>query len=84
MTLRHIKIFLTVCENGNNLTKSAEKLFIAQPAVSFAISELEHYYGVRFFDRISHRPDITAHSLMIWRRGSGTGDPWAFCGSVQA
>ena len=65
MTLRHIKICLTVCENGNNLTKSAEKLFIAQPAVSFAISELEHYYGVRFFDRISHRLYLTEAGKMF-------------------
>lgn len=65
MTLRHIKIFLTVCENGNNLTKSAEKLFIAQPAVSFAISELEHYYGVKFFDRISRRLYLTEAGKMF-------------------
>lgn len=40
MTLRHIRIFVTVyqCES---ITKAAEKLHLAQPSVSLAISELE-------------------------------------------
>lgn len=37
MTLRHIRIFLAVCENGNNITRAAEQLLLAQPAVSLAI-----------------------------------------------
>lgn len=42
MTLRHIRIFVTVyqCES---ITKAAEKLHLAQPSVSLAISELEEY-----------------------------------------
>lgn len=70
MTLRHIKIFLTVCECGNNLTKAAEKLFIAQPSVSFAIHELEDFYGVKFFDRISRRLYITEAGKMFWNYAS--------------
>ena len=54
MTLRHIRIFVTVyqCES---ITKAAEKLHLAQPSVSLAISELEEYYGLRLFDRMSRR-----------------------------
>lgn len=59
MTIRYMKIFLAVCECGNNMTKAAERLNMAQPAVSLAISELERYYGVRLFDRISRRLYIT-------------------------
>lgn len=55
MTIRHIKIFEAVCECDFNTTKAAEKLHMTQPAVSLAISELESYYGVRLFDRISRR-----------------------------
>ncbi len=55
MTIRHIKIFEAVCECGCNTTKAAEQLHMTQPAVSLAISELESYYGVRLFDRISRR-----------------------------
>lgn len=58
MTLRHLKIFVTVCELGT-VTAAGEKLYIAQPSVSLAISELEAYYGVKLFDRISKRLYIT-------------------------
>ena len=54
MTLRHIKIFVTVCQTGS-ITAAGEKLFIAQPSISVAISELENYYGIKLFDRISKR-----------------------------
>lgn len=59
MTLRHIRIFLAVCDNGCNVTRAAEALYMAQPAVSAAIRELENEYGVRLFDRISRRFYIT-------------------------
>ena len=58
MTLRHLRIFTTVYETGGT-TAAAEKLHIAQPSVSLAISEMEKYYGVRFFDRISRRLMVT-------------------------
>lgn len=58
MTLRHLKIFVTVCETGS-ATAAGEKLHIAQPSISLAISELEDYYGIKLFDRISKRLHIT-------------------------
>ncbi len=59
MTLRHMKIFRSVCENGYNATKTAEDMHMTQPAVSLAIKELEQYYGVVLFDRIGRRLKIT-------------------------
>ena len=59
MTIRHLKIFLTVCKNNFNTTKAAEELHMTQPAVSLAIKELEQYYGVALFDRIGKRLKIT-------------------------
>ncbi len=59
MTIRHIRIFLTVCDCGCNLTKAAEKLYTAQPAVTVAIHELEKYYGVNLFDRLGRRLYLT-------------------------
>ena len=53
MTLRHLKIFVAVCEYGS-ITHAAEHLFLAQPAVSVAISELEKYYGVPLFLSLIH------------------------------
>nr|WP_122012389.1 LysR family transcriptional regulator [Maliibacterium massiliense] len=58
MTLRHMRIFVAVCDHGG-VTKAAEALYMAQPSVSLAIRELEQYYGARFFDRISRRLYLT-------------------------
>lgn len=63
MTLRHIKIFLAVCENDCNITRAARALYMAQPAVSQAIADLEHYYGVQLFERLSRRLCITEAGL---------------------
>ena len=74
MTLRHIRIFLAVCENGNNTTRAARALYLAQPAVSRAVAELEEYYGVRLFDRIG--PVMWTHSARHtpgWMCASGWG-----------
>lgn len=54
MKIRHLRIFKMVCEE-ESITKAAEKLFMTQPAVSSAISELEGHLGVYLFDRISRR-----------------------------
>ena len=58
MTLRHVKIFTTVCETSS-VTEAAEKLYIAQPSVSLAIKEMEEYYGIKLFDRISKKLYLT-------------------------
>lgn len=54
MTLRHMKIFVAVFRHSN-VTRAADELHLAQPSVSFAIRELEKYYGIRLFDRIGKR-----------------------------
>lgn len=58
MTIRHLKIFICVCKH-QSMTKAAEELFIAQPAVSNTISEIEKNYNVKLFDRINKRLFIT-------------------------
>lgn len=58
MTIKHLKIFIAVCECGST-TKAAERLYIVQPSVSHAISELERYYKVNLFDRINQRLVLT-------------------------
>lgn len=54
MTLRHMRIFVAIC-TYNSITKAADNLFLAQPTVSLAIKEMEEYYGVSLFNRISHK-----------------------------
>ncbi|MBQ9942353.1 MAG: LysR family transcriptional regulator [Christensenellaceae bacterium] len=58
MTLRHLRIFIAVCDTGS-ITAAGQALYIAQPSVSVAISELESYYGIKLFDRIARRLHIT-------------------------
>lgn len=58
MTLRHLKIFLEVCRLGS-ITQAAEELNMAQPAVSYAIRELESFYATRLFERMNRRLYIT-------------------------
>ncbi len=54
MTLKHLRIFLTVYQT-QNVTEAAEVLHMTQPAITRAIKEMEDYYGVKVFDRINHR-----------------------------
>lgn len=58
MTLRHLRIFVSVCETGS-MTQAAAQLFIAQPSISLAVAEMEEYYGVKLFDRISRKLYMT-------------------------
>ena len=43
MTLHHLQVFCSVCEEGS-MTKAAVKLNMTQPGVSRIISELEGHY----------------------------------------
>lgn len=54
MTIRHLKVFLTVADTGK-MSLAAQKLYIAQPTVSQTIGELERAYGVLLFERLSRR-----------------------------
>lgn len=66
MTLRHLKIFVCVCKE-NSITLAANKLFISQPAVSNAIKELESYYNVPLFDRISKKLYLTEAGKTVYQ-----------------
>ena len=70
MTLRHMKIFASVCEKNCNTTKAAEAMHMTQPAVSLAIRELEQYYGVTLFDRIGRRLRLTEAGQRFWEYAS--------------
>lgn len=51
-------IFLQVGRLGS-ITQAAEELNMAQPAVSYAIRELESYYETKLFERMNRRLYIT-------------------------
>lgn len=59
MTYRNIEIFLSICENGNSITKAAEALFISQPTVTMNLRDMEKELGVLLFDRIGRKLYLT-------------------------
>lgn len=64
MTIRHLKVFIKVCE-FNSISKAAEELCIAQPSVSQTIKELEHYYDVNLFNRINKKLVLTKEGEIL-------------------
>lgn len=58
MSIRHLRIFIMVATLGS-MSAAAEKLFITQPSVSQAIKEIEQYYGVKLFERLSKKLYLT-------------------------
>ena len=65
MTLRHLKIFVIVCQEGS-ITKAAEKMYIAQPSISLAIKELEQHYDAPLFERLSRKLYITPFGKTVY------------------
>jgi len=66
MTIRHLKIFITVYDE-KNMTAAANKLFITQPSVSQAIKELEAQYEVVLFERLSRKLYATASGEKLYQ-----------------
>lgn len=54
MTIRHLKVFISVCDTGS-MSRAAKLLHIAQPAVSYTISELERLSSAKLFERVNQK-----------------------------
>ncbi len=69
MTIRHLQIFKTVCDNMS-ITKAADKLNMSQPAVSISIKELESFYQTKLFDRVGRKihPTETGERLFVYAK----------------
>ncbi|MCO5972948.1 LysR family transcriptional regulator [Actinoallomurus soli] len=57
MELRQLR-YLVVIDDEGNLGRAAERLYVSQPALSYALKNLEAEFGVRLFDR--HAGGVTA------------------------
>ena len=70
MTLRHLRIFVAVAEQGT-MHAAARALFLSQPAISQAVKELEAHYGGLLFERYGRRLRITplGERLLGYARG---------------
>lgn len=66
MTLRHLAIFIRVCEE-NGITAAAKKLHMTQPSVSQVIQELESHYQTLLFERLGRRIFITEAGRRLLR-----------------
>ena len=56
--LRHLEQFLAVAEE-ESFTRAAARLHLVQSALSVSIRSLEREFGVRLFDRNTHRVELT-------------------------
>lgn len=67
MDIRQMEYFQMVCRL-NNLTRAAERLHVAQPAVSVAIQKLEDELGVQLFDRSQKQLVLTTEGKVFLER----------------
>lgn len=68
MELRHVKYFLTLAEELH-FRRAAEKLFIAQPALTRQIKDLEQELGVVLFKRNKRNVSLTMVGRFLQQEG---------------
>jgi DNA-binding transcriptional LysR family regulator len=68
MELRHLRYFVTVADTGG-FSKAAARLRITQPALWRQIRDLETELGLRLFERVGRRVQLTGHGDDLLRRG---------------
>ncbi|GHH68652.1 LysR family transcriptional regulator [Kitasatospora indigofera] len=64
MELRQLRYLVEIADQGN-LGRAAERLFVSQPALSYALRNLESELGLRLFERHSGGVNATAAGLDV-------------------
>ena len=67
MTLVQLRHLISLAETGS-FSRSAEALFLTQPALSRSIQALEDELGQRLFDRVGRRSEPTPFGLEVLER----------------
>jgi DNA-binding transcriptional LysR family regulator len=67
MNFKHIRAFVTVAEVGS-FVRAANRLNLSQPALSRQIHAMESDLGVRLFDRMGRRVQLTSEGEDLLRR----------------
>jgi DNA-binding transcriptional LysR family regulator len=73
LKLRDLHILLTVVQRGS-MAKAAAELAISQPAVSKAIADMEHTFGLRLLDRGRGGVEPTSYGRALVTRGQAIFD----------
>src|SRR5262245_26273819 len=68
LKLHDVRVLMSVVQAGS-MSKAAERLGTAQPALSRSIAELEHVLGVRLLDRSSRGVEPTDYGRALMKRG---------------
>ncbi|MBE6906580.1 LysR family transcriptional regulator [Marasmitruncus massiliensis] len=69
LSMREIQYVLTIAEEGN-ITKAAQKLYIAQPSLSQALKKIEEEVSVPLFCRVKNRMQLTQSGELFVETGS--------------
>ncbi len=65
LSLRHILVFNNVAETLS-MSKSAQNLYVTQPAISQTIKDIENKFGVRLFVRKGHKLKLTLEGRELY------------------
>src|SRR5688572_23871297 len=69
MELRHLRYFQAVAEELS-FSRAAQRLRVAQPALSRAIKQLEHTIGADVLERTRHHVRLTPAGAVLLRESS--------------
>jgi DNA-binding transcriptional LysR family regulator len=64
MNIKLLEAFLAVIDN-ETMSAAANKLFTTQPNISLMIKELENYYSIKLFNRVSRKLYLTPEGLKL-------------------